>query len=131
MKKRWGAYNNPNKVVITTPITKDNSAFAFASATPEENPPTPLDGTAHYIGEMRKRYEYAGKPTNEQDWDKATREWISQDLDAIGETVLDQLSSEVKFSWEKARRSKEWEYIPYPASWLKQQPWTRRQAVNQ
>jgi hypothetical protein len=80
---------------------------------------------------MRNRYEYAGKPTNEKDWDKATLEWINQGLDADGETVIDQLSSDVKFSWEKARRSKEWQYIPYPESWLKQQPWTRRQAVNQ
>jgi len=70
-----------------------------------------------------KRYAESGKPLNESDWTKAAMEAVTLNLsDAdLVERVLPALQAELP-AWA----DREVGMIPFPANWLKSQPWTRK-----
>jgi hypothetical protein len=72
---------------------------------------------------FRSNYEESGKPLGEVDWSKAGFEVATLDLteEDMVERVIPALMAELP-GWA----DREVAMIPYPANWLKTQPWTRR-----
>ena len=73
--------------------------------------------------DFQNRYAESAKPLNEADWMKAGMEAATLDLsDAdMTERVIPALAAELQ-AWVDRDLS----MIPYPANWLKSQPWTRK-----
>ncbi len=74
-------------------------------------------------GDFRKRYGESGKPLNEADWNKAGMEAATLDLSEsdMTDSVMSALAAELT-AWSERDIS----MIPFPANWLKSQPWTRK-----
>jgi hypothetical protein len=72
--------------------------------------------------DFRNRYAESGKKLNESDWNKAAMEVASLGLSETNlvERVIPSLVAELP-EWGERELS----MIPYPANWLKSQPWTR------
>jgi hypothetical protein len=72
---------------------------------------------------FRDRYQESGKPLNEDDWAKAAVEAIILDISAadMAERVIPTLVAELSL-WKDLDVG----LIPFPANWLKSQPWTRK-----
>lgn len=72
---------------------------------------------------FQKQYAESGKPLNEADWMKAGMEAATSDLSDsdMTERVIPALAAELP-GWAE----RDLGMIPYPANWLKSQPWTRK-----
>jgi hypothetical protein len=72
---------------------------------------------------FRNRYTESGKPLNETDWAKATMEAVSAGLTEsdMTERVMPTLAAELP-GWA----DRDIGMIPFPANWIKSQPWTRK-----
>ena len=71
---------------------------------------------------FRNRFSESGKPLNDADWGKAAQEAVTLDLSEsdMTERVIPCLTSELP-GWA----DRDIGMVPYPANWLKGQPWTR------
>ena len=72
---------------------------------------------------FRNRYTESGKPLNETDWNKAGMEAATLDLSEsdMTDSVMPALAAELP-GWTE----RDIAMIPFPANWLKSQPWTRK-----
>src|SRR5260370_9275805 len=74
---------------------------------------------------FQSRYAESGKPLNEADWIKAGMEAATLDLSELDmtERVIPSLTAELP-GWAE----REIGMVPFPAGFLKSQPWTRKAA---
>ena len=100
---------------------KTQRAFVDPIRTQERNRPGEISPATW--DSFRKRYEESGKPLNEAVWTKAGMEVATLNLreSDFTEQVIPSLSAELP-GWSEREIS----MIPFPANWLKAQPWTRK-----
>ena len=91
-------------------------AFAFASSEEEKK----------QFDVFRSVYALTGKPVNEGDWMAASVKWISLDLDAEADAIMEHLNALIGTTWKDNIRNREHQFIPAPANWLRKKPWTRQ-----
>jgi len=119
---------------------KRNISFSFSSSS--NTPPSPPllepeiglteiespKGVSPF-DDFRARYEWIGKPLNENDWAMAAERWISLEIEEKGlvAEVIESLERDI-VRWRDSRfkENREWNLIPFPANWLRKEPWTRK-----
>lgn len=126
-------------VTVTPPDTEQIQNRTETDSETEKNPETPRAEVRSIRSEersitsggispetwenFRNRYAESGKPLGEADWTKAGMEAATLNLSEpdMTERVMPCLAAEL-LDWAQ----RDIGMIPFPASWLKSQPWTRK-----